>query len=350
MVAHVLVVFSIETLILGISHPTNVVVALTFLTHVDRQTSRTQVVRTVTEVNLAHTTEAVVRKSHANLVSSSCRHGRQLQDEVVQTKYHQFITLVVAASATTYCRRVEIEQTSAFTCIEDIVEITSWEVSVLAIATATIGQQFRKNGGDVKTNTFAPQNIASRLIEHQNLVDGEIVAVQRIVVDSLAIDLVFCRHLNTFCHYLSHLCVITRIVSSDTIEMNFVVSSSLRDLHQLGIFTHCGEVIIDVDRILVLLRIKSITILVAPFVIVRYKLIEAHTSLQEVVCHKLVDGVLLVGQVALCFCAIGSFYLSAHGSYNLVCVRDGSSSTHNRCRNTPLFCKDIVSFNETCEA
>ena len=82
---------------------------------------------------------------------------------------------------------MKIEQTSAFTCIEDVVEITSWKVSVLAIAAATIGQQFRKNGGDVETNAFAPQDIASRLIEHQNLVDGEIVAVQRIVVSGLTI-------------------------------------------------------------------------------------------------------------------------------------------------------------------
>ena len=129
-----------------------------------------------------------------------------------------------------------------------------------------------------------------------------------------------------------------------------MVGCSLRNLHQLRIFTHGGVVVVNVDRILALLRIVSIAILVAPFVIVRNKLVEAHTPLQEVVSHKLVDGVLLVGQVALCFCAIGSFYLSTDSSYNLVSVRDGSSSAHNRCRNTPLFCKDIVGFNETSEA
>ena len=91
MVAHALIVFGRDVSILVVGYPTDVLV-VAIETHIYRETGRRKVHGAVTEVDLAHTAQGVVRNTHADFVLTFLRHGREFEDKVVKTKHHQLIT------------------------------------------------------------------------------------------------------------------------------------------------------------------------------------------------------------------------------------------------------------------
>ena len=101
MVAHALIVFGRDVSILVVGYPTDVLV-VAIETHIDGKTSRRKVNGAVAEIDLTHTTQRVIGDTHTEFILTFLRYGGQLENEVVETKYHELISFVVAPSTTVY--------------------------------------------------------------------------------------------------------------------------------------------------------------------------------------------------------------------------------------------------------
>ena len=144
------------------------------------------------------------------------------------------------------------------------------------------------------------------------------------------------------------LVVIVDVVFSDTIEVNVVAGSILRDFDQVAVLTDAHKVVRNIDTVLVLLGVLGITIFIAPLVKVLYKLVVSHTSLHEVVSHKLVHCVVLVFEVVLSIIAVDSYAVRLYSSNNGIGVRDRLRLfIVNRCGNAPFLLEDVIRFHKT---
>ena len=208
---------------------------------------------------------------------------------------------------------MEVKELRAFALLRDVFEITSREIHVLTRRAATIGENFGKNRTNIETDTLSTKCFTRVGVHEHNLLNREEVTVARIVVERLTFVFVVGEDFDTFVLRTYELVVIVDVVFANTIEVNVVAGSILRHFDQAAVLTDAHKVVRNIDTVLVLLGVLGVTIFIAPLVKVLYKLVVRHTSLHEVVSHKLVHGVVLIFEVALCHGAVHAFAMRLDG-------------------------------------
>ena len=113
----------------------------------------------ISEVNLCHTAQGVHSHTHTQLVGTVLRNRRKTQHEIIETREHHFIALIIIpASASGRPAIKQIQNIRSTGDIHDVVNISNREFRIFATA-VVIRQQFGKHGHHVNAHTFTSQQV-----------------------------------------------------------------------------------------------------------------------------------------------------------------------------------------------
>ena len=242
----------------------------------------------------------------------------------------------------------------------------AWVESNFVVSAIVVCAQFRKRGGDVHADAALVEFIARAFVVDQKFVDGVVIAIEGVVVVVAIVgvddDARIARHHARF------VIVVRRAVGieRDAVEIDFVVNivlkssvAHLRDFQQTGECTHGGVELPHVGRHIDGLRCVPLTILVVILVAVINEFVERHTSVNEVVGHETVDGVVRmlqiidmvrtvsVGHIILQFghesCAVGQVALSVFFNLEAQCLLVDAVGFHKGgVSDVAVLCIDVV--------